>query len=252
MKAGLATYLSPQKSGDTKPPDALYRTEEMLNRAATTSQWYSSLIFTRWSDVLHAHPLTYKATEAGLELGLAKKEVVRLKNKEPEITYPHVKDLVVSAVDFQADDARLANASDWAITLQMAKDKQALNATILHGSPFSYYTLSHGHARIKLASAAEILPSVDPKVMAFKVNQTPYAVFAPTGGKWVWLSPTELTLELPRPADYFSIAALPDERLETIKDFMASAYVFVDNTRVDWSYDETTVKLSAPIMYKAR
>ena len=243
QKAGLATYLTVSKSGDPTPPDPTYRTGKMLDRAATTNQWYSSVIFTRWSDVLHAHPVTYKADEAGFELGLAQKEVVRTKNREPEITYPHSKHLVVSATDFQADDARLSDASDWAVSIQMAKAEKALNVTILHGSPFSYYTLSHGNARIRLVSKPELIASGDARVIAFKVNQVPYAVFAPTGSKWVWNTPTELILELPRPADYFSIAALPDSRAETLANFATSAYVFVNNTFVTWTYDETNSKV---------
>ncbi len=119
----------------------------------------------------------------------------------------------------------------------------SLKATVLHGSPFSYYECSKGDVRFRLASAPQVLSdpkssSGDGRVAAFTVDGHSYAIFAPTGATWDWAKPTELVLHLPATARYFSVAGLPDNREATIRDFLAVAYAFPTDTRVEWAYDQ--------------
>ena len=46
-----------------------------------------------------------------------------------------------------------------------------------------------------------------------------------------------------RDARYFSVAGLPDARDGTSSDFLAVAYAFPTDTRVEWSYDEAASKV---------
>ena len=64
---GLGAYYTQPKSGgrDTTLPDAKYRSGEAAAVAAPTNQWYSSVMFERWSQPIHAHPMTFRA--AGVE-----------------------------------------------------------------------------------------------------------------------------------------------------------------------------------------
>lgn len=72
---GLGRYfLAPR--GSEKPPVATYVTGEAANRPAPTNQWYSSVMFQQWSQPIHAHPMTYRATEAGFEVGLPTAKLV--------------------------------------------------------------------------------------------------------------------------------------------------------------------------------
>ena len=70
---GLGGYHTTLKSGDGMLPVAEFVTGDAAGKAAPTNQWYSSVMFQRWSQPLHAHPMTYRATEQGFELGLPSK-----------------------------------------------------------------------------------------------------------------------------------------------------------------------------------
>jgi len=248
---GLGTYHTKPKGGmlaaDATPPKAEYRSDDAVGKAAPTNQWYSSVMFQRWSQPIHAHPMTYRATEEGFEVGLPTKRVkVEGGGRMVELSYPHVPAVVVVPLGFKPKDARLAGFSDWLAKISMgAAEGDSLKVTVLHGSPFSYYELSKGDVRFRLAAKPRVLsnpqdPAHDSRVAAFSVDGHSYAIFAPTGATWDWTQPTELVLRLPAAARYFSVAGLPDDREATIRDFLAVAYAFPKDTRVEWAYDEKT------------
>ena len=251
---GLGTYHTKPKGGmlaaDATPPKAEYRSGDAVGKAAPTNQWYSSVMFQRWSQPIHAHPMTYRPTEEGFELGLPTKRVaVEGGGRKVELSYPHVPAVVVAPLGFKPKDARLAGFSDWLAKISMASaEGDALKVTVLHGSPFSYYELSKGDVRFRLAARPRVLfnpqdPAHDSRVAAFAVDGHSYAIFAPTGATWDWSQPTELVLRLPDAARFFSVAGLPDDREATIRDFLAVAYAFPRDTRVDWAYDEKASKV---------
>jgi endoglucanase Acf2 len=258
---GLGAYYTKGKGGADALPVAEYRTGEALGKAAPTNQWYSSVMFQRWSQPLHAHPMTYRATEAGFELGLpTKRLVVEGGGRKKEIQYLHVPAVVVSPLAFTPKDARLAKFSDWLAQISMAAaDGESLSATVLHGSPFSYYECSKGDVRFRLTAAPRILSDPrdsarDGRVAAFSIEGRSYAIFAPTGAKWDWTQPTEIVLHLPAGSRYFSVAGLPDDRDATLSDFLAVAYAFPTDTRVEWAYDEkaSTVRTSFRVQAVAK
>lgn len=243
VATGLGRYHTSLKGGP-KPPVAEYRSGAALGKAAPTNQWYSSVMFQRWSQPLHAHPVTYRATEQGFELGLPTKRLaVEDKGGKVEMHYDHTAAIVVSPLAFTPKDARLSGYSDWLAQVEMAASEgEWLRASVLHGSPFSYYEISSGDVRFRLAAEPKVLSDPrdagrDGQVAAFTVDGHSYAVFAPAGASWDWTSPGELLLRMPANARYFSVAALPDASESTLADFRAVAYAFPTDTRVDWAYD---------------
>lgn len=245
---GLGHYHTKPLGGllgpEVEPPAAEYRTGVAATRAAPTNQWYSSVMFQRWSQVIHAHPMTYRATEAGFEIGLPTKHLaVEDNGSKREMRYVHAAALTVSPVAFKPADARLANFSDWLAEISFAGGADALKATVLHGSPFSYYECSRGDLRVRIAGAPRLLwdprdGTHDKRAAVFAVDGHVYAVFAPTGASFDWSQPNELVVHLPAAARYVSIAGLPDEQDATIRQFLAVAYAFPVDTRTEWSYDE--------------
>ncbi len=229
--------------GDPLPPSADYRTGEAATQAAPTNQWYSSVMFVRNSFPIEAHPLTYRATAAGFELGLPDRQLVTTDSSRREVRYAHRAALTVTSPSVTATQPKLLKHADWLAQIRYASDTGAtLDATVLHGSPFSYYELSSGEARIRLADAATPIakdaPDRDPRVTAFTLGGHSYAVFAPTGATHTWVSPTELQITLPTDKHYFSIAGLPDNRPETVKAFLAVAYAFPVDTRATYRFDQ--------------
>jgi len=245
---GLGGYFTKLKGGDGTLPVAEFVTGEAAGKAAPTNQWYSSVMFQRWSQPLHAHPMTYRATEQGFELGLPTKRFADV-GGSLELSYPHVPAITVAPVAFKPNDARLSKFSDWLVQVSMAAGPgESLTATVLHGSPFSYYENSSGDVRFRFAAKPEVVADPtgaagDPRVAAVTISGQSYAIFAPTGATWQWATPTELVLRLSASARYFSVAGLPDARDTTLRDFLAVAYAFPTDTRVEWSYDEATSKV---------
>jgi len=248
VQLGLGSYRTELKRGDPTPPVAEFVTGEALGKAAPTNQWYSSVMFQRWSQPIHALPMTYRATERGFELGLPVKRVATVDGSR-EVKYAHTPALVVSPTGFEPKDARLAKFSDWLAKISMAgADGATLTATVLHGSPFSYYEVSAGDVRFRLAAApdASNVPTdgaADTRVAVLTVAGRPYAIFAPSGSRWEWAQPTELVLRLPADARFFSVAGLPDANEATVREFTKVAYAFPTDTRVEWAYDARASKV---------
>jgi len=263
-------WLAPKADAAVRPKPAEFRAGAMVERAVTTNTWYSSLAYGRWSGVLHAHPLSFQATENGLEMGVPSKElgpISKLKDwagptKDTAVVlHRHRADLTVSPVEFQPQDARLASAGDWNVGIEMAQGADALRATILHGSPYAYFRISHGSVRIRTGGPAKAVSGPPgPEGPAAKVIQIlevagqHYAVYAPPGSRFEWRNDRECILHLASTADYFAIAALPDLQDSTHRLLAKHAFAFVENTRTEWRYDEaksevvTTYKTIAKAM----
>ena len=255
VKVGAGNYLLTPKGADQAPPAAPLRTEAMLKLAAPTNQWYSALIFNPKPAALFAHPLTVKTTAAGFEMALPSKEVVPTERRDVEINYPHRDALLFSPLAFEPGPAKLAKHSDWAIDITMAQGADQMLITVAHGSPYAYFQLSRGDVRLRLPAPAErIATSADARVLALNVKGKAYAVYGPTGVRWEAISATEWIGRLPSGAGYFSAAALPDGKAETVQLFARHAYAFVQDTRVDWRVDNeastvtTTFKLTTKVM----
>lgn len=244
-RGGIAGALTAGLAGtDPLPPAAPYRTGEAAAAAAPTNQWYTSVMFTRAAYPIYAHPLSYRATVGGFELGLPDAKLVTTAGSRREMRYPHVAAITVAPAAFQAREPRLYRHSDWLAEIRYAgPGTETLDVTVLHGSPFSYYELSTGDAHLKFAAAPALIADPrtagqDPRVVAVTVGGHSYAVYAPTGAAYEWVKPTELVLHLPRERRYFSIAGLPDDRVATVADFARVAYAFPTETRATARYDE--------------
>jgi endoglucanase Acf2 len=254
VKAGAGNYFLAPKGGDPAMPAAPLRTPEMLQRAAPTNQWYSTLIFNAKPEVIFVQPLSVKATPAGLELALPSKQVRPTERRDVEIHYPHTDPLVVSPAAFAPGPARLAKQSDWAIDIAMAQGADQFTATVAHGSPYVSFAISRGDARVRLPFAGERISAADARVLALNLKGKTYAVFGPTGVAWEQAGPGEWLAHLPAGSGYVSAAALPDAKAETLALFTRHAYAFIQDTRVSWLYQpersqvESTFTVSTRVM----
>jgi endoglucanase Acf2 len=254
VKAGAGNYFQAPKGADRVVPKAPYRTPAMLAKAAPTNQWYSALIFSTEPEVLFAHPLTVRATKAGLEMALPSKEVVPTERKDVEIHYPHRDPLLISSTAMEAVQPLLAKAGDWSIDIALGGAQAPLLATVAHGSPYVYFQLKQGDLRLQLPAAAQRIEQADARVLALRVKSKSYALFGPSGVRWEQVSATEWLGRLPAGKTYVSVAALPDEQPATLALLARHAYAYLQDTRVDWRVDgessevETTFKASTQVM----
>jgi endoglucanase Acf2 len=244
VKLGAGTYFLAPKAGDKPLPSAPFRTEAMLKRAAPTNQWYSTLIFNPKPEAIFVQPITVKATPAGMEFALPSKEAVNSVRQDVEIRYPHKDPLLISPVAFEPGTAKLAGADDWSIDISMARGADDLLTTVARGHPYASVRVTRGDLRVRLPAAGQRLHTeADARALALKVGSKTYALFGPTGVKWEAVSPTEWIARLPAGAGYLSVAALPDDKAETLALFTRHAYAFIKQTRVEWRYDEAASKV---------
>jgi len=240
MKVGAGAVALQPRGKDAAVPRAPFRTEAMLQRAAPTNQWYSSLIFNDKPENIFAQPLSFRPMPAGLEVALPRKQVVPTERQDVEIHYPHRDALTVSPVAFEPGRALLAGASDWAIDITMANGADRFDATVAHGSPYAWFRVGRGDLRVRLPAAGERLPAADPRMLVLRVKGTGYALFGPTGVQWEAASPTEWVARLPAGKGYLAVAGLPDDSAATQALLLKHAYAAVVDTRVDWKVERET------------
>ena len=252
---GVLFAEPPSGFGSVRPKPAMYRSGAMLSRAVPTNQWYSSVMYERWSDILHAHPLSFRASQSGLEVALPGRRLVSVEGKQPEIHYPHEPAVTIGASTFTPEDARLHDAGDWHIKIRMAAGAQHLDATILHGGVYAYFSLTGGPARIRLAADAKLRPTVQlgsSLVLRFEHRGRQWAVFAPPGSALAGTSGQELTLDLPADRRVLSVAALPDAEPATLDRFARHAFAFIEATQVNWQFEESSGGLFTRYTMKTR
>lgn len=238
VKTGEGAYHLGPKPGDKGLPAAPMRTDAMLKLAASTSQWYSTLIFNPKPLPIFVQPMTVRTTEQGFEMALPGKEVTTTERRDTEVAYPHRDPLLLSPAGFEPGPAKLAGVGDWSIDISMARGADDMRVTVAHGNPYAFVQLTRGDLRVRLPAAGERWDgNTDPRVLALRVKGKPYALFAPTGTRWEAVSPTEWLARLPEGKHFVSAAVLPDDKPDTLAIMLRHAYAFVQGTRVQWRYD---------------
>jgi endoglucanase Acf2 len=241
VKLGAGTYYATPKTGDRTVPKAQFRSDALLAKAAPSAQWYSTLLYSDRPEALFVQPITVRTTAQGVELALPSKEVVATERKDTVIQYPHRDPLLLSPVAFEPGPAKLAGTGDWSVTISMARGADDMQVTVAHGMPYVQVNVSRGDLRLRLPKAVQrVVPGTDAKVLALTLVGKDYALFAPAGASWERISDLEWTAHLPAGKGYVSAAALPDGKSETLALFTRHAYAFVQNTAVDWKFDDQT------------
>lgn len=252
VQRGSGAWRMQVSSADNPVPAAPFRTTAMLERAAPTNQWYSSVMFTRWSEVLHAVPLTAKASAKGLEVGFPQKTVVPTERKDVEILYPHKAEITLRPLGFEPKAALLAGHSDWAVDIAFEAGKNAMLTTVAHGSPFVYAQITQGDLSLDLASSLTgSLWPVDLRVLLVRDDIKTYAAFAPTGAQWVQVG-SSWQMRLPADRRYASVAILPNDQDSTIREFLAQAYSHIVDTRADYRVDRQKSEVLTSFKVKTR
>lgn len=239
-------------TGDRPTPKAEFRTAEMAKRAVPTNQWYSSVVFMRWSEVIHSVPLTFKATPNGLEIGLPEKKIVPTERKDVEIHYPHSPDLVLRPTAFKPEAALLSGYGDWSFDMDMAVGNDALRTTILHGSPWVYAQLTRGGMLLQLDKDTLAEPwALRTNVLRINKGNKYFAAFAPYGVKWEKTDAGWGVNDFGNAIKQIAVASLPNNEASTLQDYERSAYLQITDTRADFAIDrksgviDTTFKVTA-------
>lgn len=240
----VATQPKPTLFGSTapQPPDAPFRTAAMLKQALPSNQWYSSVMFKQWSEPIHAHPATYRAGPEGFEIDYPHAALIAAGGRGNDIGYQHHAALTLAPTGFKPADARLDGTGDFSARIAMADTQgHTLFATILHGSPMSYYELDAGDMRIHLDGVVSPCAATGGAWLCVQIGQGPgqraYAVFAPADAQWLNKTGSDPVIQFGPSGHFFSVAVLPDDSQATVDEFARHAFAFVTGTHVAWDYD---------------
>lgn len=236
-----STWLSPNEKPPATASGAIAKPKVIagFQQLPTTNEWWSSLIW-QWNDGkqgspysenMFPHPLTLRARAEGLELGYPTTPVLEPRHYD----FPHRPDLVVGVDGLHAADTRVEAYSDFTVTAGWSDAAHHLSLTFGHGLPFVYAQTAKGDARVELLGDEPKVLHEGDHVVALAFGDRNYALFAPRGASWkrsgkAWVSSLN-------GKGFYSVAALPDSKPETLALFSEHAAAFVTGSRVSYRYD---------------
>ncbi|WP_163215708.1 glycosyl hydrolase [Clostridium thermarum] len=245
VSVGLGSYTDTAPSGLALPPSTIYKTSNLTGAIPTTS-WESSVLWTQYSEPMFAHPLSYKASSSGLEVG-------RPVGGGGGIAYfyGHTVDYKMqmsNATTFA--DAKAEKVTDWTTDIVMANGANNFKATLVKGSPYTYYTFTGGNPRLVFNSTPTVFyGNSGTQYLGITVNGKNYGLFAPAGATWSGIGTSTITCNLPAGKTYFSTAVLPDSSSAAFSYFQARAYAFVTDTKVSWTFNEAASVLTTTFTF---
>lgn len=253
VRAGAGSYLRGLPSGAKGPPGRIFVTESMVGRPVPSNDWWSSLAWEPFSDVMHAHPLALKAEPGGMRIAYPGANITANHEAIFGVMAGGGDDLILGHSEIDAFvDARVAGWSDWFVTARMGSDDRGLRLTFGHGSPFVYGEAAGGDPVVRFARPPEIFAGKDGgPTLGVRIGTRSYGLFAPTGTTWSGLGTDRLTVATGN-RRHFSVAILPDGRKETLDRFARHAHVHVTDSRVGWTYDEARGMVTTTFRVEAR
>ncbi len=247
-------------------PETIY-VAEAVRGPIITNQWFSSLVWQPFSQNIFAHPLALRFSEKGLSLVYhgsrlrADKSGIFGVGPGPEgemtiaLAAPGDGGRQGGAVGTTAGatrgsvsgssgavqmgerfrDARCAGWSDWFVEAELSAGAAKLKASFGHGSPMVFCRAEGADPVISFGRVPKVFAgAAGASAVGFSLEDRHYALFAPGGGRIAPVEPQRWTIALPRGKDYFTVAALPDDRPETFALFARHAHNHVTDTRLEY------------------
>ncbi|WP_207591312.1 glycosyl hydrolase [Halomontanus rarus] len=224
------------------------------DRPVPTNDWYSTVPLTAFNDEdrIVAHPLVFQTRENGLLVGhpttwttnFDRDELVgdASMDAEPDLRIGHA-----NAGGFA--EAALDDHGDWCASILWGEGTATtLRATIVQGSPFVFCEVDGGGAELEFEAAPTVWADRG-TVLGVTVRETDYGLFAPDGRPWSGVGSRTLTTD----GDYCTLAVLPssDRPRETVLEaFEGYAYNVVTDTRIDWTYDQSTAEVTTTFRFE--
>ncbi|GAB3708081.1 glycosyl hydrolase [Nocardiopsis oceani] len=248
VPVGSGSYTTTLPEGASGPSDldgdpVSPKVTDDFEGPAPTNDWWSSLIFQRYSDNPHgenlfAHPLSFLPHEGGLDMGYPDSHQI----VGDDLKYEHtaVADLSLGVAGLDSPDTRAADSGDWTVTAHWEGGGAALRVTMGQGLPFAYAETDGGAAEVTFEDSPDIWHE-EGSVVGATVNGRHYALFSPSDAPWS-LSGDTLTADTGDDG-YYSVAALPSTG--DLDTFAPYAHSFVTDSLVEYDYDESSATLTS-------
>jgi endoglucanase Acf2 len=246
---GAGSYTHERPEGCAALPGEIFRVEG-LEGPVPTNQWWSSLVWERYSQNLFPHPLAMVCHEAGLAVTDPGAAMVAADNAIMGGGLDRQGDLVMGHSGMaEFPDARLAGSSAWFITAEFARGEAVMRLSFGHGSPFVFGEIAGGTAELRFAEKPVIWER-DGSVVGVRVRGRNYGLFGGSGSSWDLADDRILTNTKGR--GYFSVALLPDGEKETLAAFGRCAHHHVVDSTVVPTIAGGEVRTRYSVKTKAR
>lgn len=250
VSIGKGSYSTSLPSGAIGPKtssgaNAVPKISASLNKPIQTNDFWSSLIYPFYGDAysnnLYAHPMYFKAKGNGLQVGYTSSPTYAA----ADYLFPFSQQLTVGVTGLNATKTLTDDYGDWTVAALWDDGTRKMKATLGHGLPFVFLTVSGGTASITSSATPTIWYNQN-GVIGMTVEGRHYGIFAPNGSTWSGTTTLQSSLN---GKNYFSVALLPDNKTTTLETFRQHAYAFVTGSTITWTYDETTAKLTSTFTY---
>lgn len=206
---------------------------DVPGRPIPTNDWWTDIINNRFSGSLWSYPAMLRTSEDGVQINWpsywadAGKEIKSRTN------------ITVGAVQFRASAAIAADWHDWDVVFRMPATSGAgeIRVTSAHGSPFTWFEYTDAVPTVTVGQTARIFARQSGAI-GVESDGDRYGIYFPADATY-YLADGKLTFES---AAWLSVALLRSEAdLAVFSPYAASV---PRQTRVDWSYDETSALVS--------
>ena len=222
-------------------------------RPLPTTDWWTSLIYSQYSGNLWAYPGMVNATSSGLYVEFPKTMVTASDGGTAKMQSRSR--LSIGGVDFAPQSALARRWGTWTFDwiMQDASDQSRQFAvTIGHGLPFTWIETSKVSPTIAIDSVAfATFFKDDGSPLTFPVTtdhfgiQTKgdhYGIFAPPNTQFTFDGKV-IKATFASPNGYLVVGTMP--KATDLATFNTYAYTIPRDSKVSWSYNETTAKMSS-------
>lgn len=222
---------------NTFPSGTPFLSGTAANKPVPTNDWWSDFIKSGHGGKAFNYPLSFRSKPEGLVVNYTIPLASTATDyREPISAFDAI---VVGTEGLSASNSTASDHTDWGVTFNWNDD---FYATVNTGSPFVYFEKStSANAKIDVNfNSPGVTVDGNKLIIQGNMNQSNYVVFGPTGSTWSG-SGGEFTSSL-NGQNYWSMVMLPpgSDLNTAINYFEQFAYVFPSDTKVDWSYNETT------------
>lgn len=240
ISLGAGNVATVVPSGAKKPPKTIYASTALQRRPVPTNDWWSSVSWMKFSERQYPHPLAVRADARGLRVYYPGKRIFANKTAIIAPMPGRSGDLMLGHSNVAAfPNARVDSFSDWFVSVKFATGDRSMTVSYAHGSPFVFSRYSGGQPTVAFPVTPRLWHG-DAKspVLGITMKGSHYGLFAPKGAEWSGLSSRNWTCRTDK--TYFSVGLLPDAKPSTLALFQKYAYSHVKDTRVTWSYEQST------------
>lgn len=252
IRAGAGSYRTTAPKACKPLPAEIFKTADVTG-PMVTNQWWSSLVWQKYSQNMFAHPAFVRCDADGLVMGYPGSRIHG--NKAGIFGSADLRDGDLRIGHSKCDEFSAANCggySDWFVTAVFEQGNASLRTSFGHGSPFVYGLIEGGDPRVTFAKAPTVWAGtkVD-ATLGVTVNGHHYGLFGASGSSWDGLDGMSFT-NVGRSQSHFSVAVLPDDRPETLQLFAKYAHSHVADTRVEYSVADGHVRATYHIVCTPR